>query len=118
MLYEALKTTLQPQDVADWKQELADYQALIPAGIAAVRAQQAGQKYDQTIFNAFANDVQQLHDMSQLDAPLVVPPVDPAGHWQRVGVNLLNAVKGEPISSASGTSAALSGACRNGDALG
>jgi hypothetical protein len=95
MLYEQLKNTLQPQDVPDWKQELADYQALIPAGIAAVHAQQAGQKYDQTIFNAFANDLQQFDDMSQLDAPLVVPPrKNPTGNWQRVGTALLERREG------------------------
>jgi hypothetical protein len=48
LLYAQLKNTLQPQDAQNWKQELADYENLIPAGIAAVQAQQAGQKYDQT----------------------------------------------------------------------
>ncbi len=85
MLYEQLKNTLQPQDVPDWKQELADYEALIPAGIAAIHAQQTKQKYDQPVFNAFANDLQQLDDMSRLDAPLVVPPENPSGDWQRGG---------------------------------
>jgi hypothetical protein len=98
MLYEQLKNTLQPQDAQDWKQELADYEALIPAGIAAVRAQQAGQKYDQTVFNAFAGDLQAFDDMSQARPPLVVPPQNPSGNWQRVGTALLNAAKGEKIS--------------------
>src|ERR1019366_5343163 len=64
MLYEQLKNTLQPQDAPDWTRELADYEALIPAGIATIRAQQAGQKYDQTVFNAFAGDLQRFDDMS------------------------------------------------------
>jgi ABC-type transport system involved in cytochrome c biogenesis permease subunit len=116
MLYEQLKNTLQPQDVPDWKEELADYEALIPAGIAAVRAQQAGQKYDQTVFNAFADDLQQLDDMSQLDAPLVVPPENPSGNWQRVGVALLNAAKGEKISPAILAYATMGDAFKRGDA--
>ena len=96
--------------------ELADYEALIPAGIAAVHAQQTGQKYDPTVFNAFADDLQQLDDMSQLDAPLVVPPQDPSGNWQRVGTALLNAAKGEPIRPAVQAYAAMGDAFRRGDA--
>ena len=116
MLYEQLKNTLQPQDALDWKQELIDYEALIPAGVAAVHAQQAGQKYDQAVFNAFAGDIQQLDDMSQLDAPLVVPPQNPSGDWQRVGVALLNAVKGDKISPAVQAYATMDGAFKKGDA--
>jgi ABC-type transport system involved in cytochrome c biogenesis permease subunit len=115
MLYEQLKNTLQPQDVQDWKQELDDYQALIPAGIAAVHAQQTGQKYDQTIFNGFADDIQQLNDMSQLDAPLVIPPENPSGNWQRVGMALLNAAKGDKISPAVLAYANMGDAFRKGD---
>jgi len=116
MLYEQLKNTLQPQDVPDWKQELADYEALIPAGIAAIRAQQVEQKYDQTVFNAFANDLQQLDEMSQLDAPLVVPPQNSSGNWQRVGTVLLNAAKGEKISPAILAYATMIDTFKKGDA--
>jgi ABC-type transport system involved in cytochrome c biogenesis permease subunit len=118
MLYEQLKNTVQPQDVPDWQQELTDYQTLIPAGVTAVNAQQAGQKYDQTIFNTFANDLQQLDDMSQLDAPLIVPPQNPSGDWQRVGVVLLNAAKGEKISPAVPAYATMGDAFRKGDIAG
>jgi ABC-type transport system involved in cytochrome c biogenesis permease subunit len=115
MLYEELKNTLQPQDVQNWSEQLADYEAMIPTGIAAVQAQQAGQKYDQTVFNAFVNNVQQLTDMSQLDAPLVVPPQGPTGDWQRVGVALRGAAKGEKISPAVLSYAAMGDAYRKGD---
>jgi ABC-type transport system involved in cytochrome c biogenesis permease subunit len=116
MLYEQLKNALQPQDVPDWKQELANYQALIPLGLAAVRAQQAGQKYDPTVFNAFVTDVQRLGDMSQLDTPLVVPPENPSGEWQRAGVALLGAAKSGTISPAVQAYADMGDAFRKGDA--
>ena len=115
MLYEQLENALEPQDAPDWKQNLADYEALIPAGVAAVRAQQTGQKYDQTAFNALADDLQQLDDMSQLDAPLVVPPEDSSGNWQRVGTVLLNAAKGEKISPAIPAFATMADAFKKGD---
>jgi cytochrome c-type biogenesis protein CcsB len=116
MLYEQLKNTLQPQDVPDWKQELADYEALIPAGVTAVGAQQAGQKYDQAVFNAFVGDLQQFDDMSQLDAPLIVPPQNASGDWQRVGTTLLNAAKGQTISPAIPAYATMADAFKKGDA--
>ncbi len=116
LLYEQLKNTLQPQDAPDWKQELADYEALIPAGVAAVRAQQAGQKYDPTVFNAFVGDLQLLDDMSRLDAPLVVPPENPSGNWQRVATALLDAAKDGKISPAIRDYAAMADAFKKGDA--
>ncbi|HEX4139890.1 MAG TPA: hypothetical protein VHY09_06050, partial [Candidatus Methylacidiphilales bacterium] len=116
MLYQELKNTLQPQDVPNWKQELTGYEALIPAGSAAVRAQQAGQKFDQNVFNAFADDIQQLSDMSQLSSPLAVPPSGGGDDWQRTGVVLLDAAKGGKISPAVESYAAMIDAFRNGDA--
>ncbi len=115
LLYQQLKNTLQPQDAADWSRELADYEALIPAGVAAVGAQQAGQKYDQSVFNAFAGDLQRFDDMSQLNSPLVVPPQAPSGKWRRVGAVLLNAAKGEKISPAITAYAAMADAFKKGN---
>jgi ABC-type transport system involved in cytochrome c biogenesis permease subunit len=116
MLYEQLKNTLQPQDAPDWKQQLSDYQVLIPRGVAAIRAQQVEQKYDQAAFNAFADDLQQFDGMSQLDAPLVVPPQDSSGNWQCVGTVLLDAAKGEKINPAIFAYATMIDAFQKGDA--
>jgi len=118
LLYEQLQNTLQPQDTEDWQQQLADYENMIPAGVAAVRAQQTGQKYDQAVFNEFADDLQQFDDMSQRDTPLVVPPQTPSGNWLRVGTVLVNAAKGDKISPAVNDYAAMSDALQNGDAAG
>jgi ABC-type transport system involved in cytochrome c biogenesis permease subunit len=118
LLYEQLQNTLQPQDAQNWKQELADYENLIPAGIAAARAQQAGQKYDPTVFNEFAGNLQAFDDMSRLGPPLVVPPAATTGNWQRVGTALLNAVKGEPIPPAVEKYAAMADAFKNGNVAG
>jgi ABC-type transport system involved in cytochrome c biogenesis permease subunit len=118
LLYEQLKNTLQPQDAQNWKSELASYEALIPAGVAAVRAQQAGQKYDQTAFNEFAGALQGFDDMSRLDGPLVMPPAITTGNWQRVGTALLDAAKGEPIPTAVEKYAAMADAFKSGNGAG
>jgi len=115
MLYQVLKNTLQPQDTTDWKQELANYQSIIPGGIAAVLAQQAGQKYDQNVFKSFVGDVEVFHEMSQLDAPLVVPPQSSAVKWQRVGTALLEGAKSGKISPAILAYATMGDAFRKGD---
>ena len=51
VLYTQLKNMIAPQNADNWKQELADYENLIPSGIAAVRAQQSGQNYDERMFS-------------------------------------------------------------------
>jgi ABC-type transport system involved in cytochrome c biogenesis permease subunit len=96
-LYAQLANTIQPHNVQNWPQELTDYEALIPTGIAAVQAQQAGQKYDQQVLNAFAGEFERFDYMSQLESPLIVPPEKTPGDWRNVGTVLKEAAKGNPI---------------------
>ena len=74
MLYAQLKNTVQPADAQDWPAELAAYEKLIPAGVAAVKAQQAGQKYDKTNFNTFVGFIERFQFMANLEPPLILPP--------------------------------------------
>ncbi len=99
-LYAQLKNTLQPPDSTDWKAQLADYVRSLPAGIAAVRAQQAGQKYDQNTFNQFIFNLQEFDYMAQLEPPLFIPPQNPGREWQRSGTVLLTAAKGGTLPAA------------------
>jgi len=88
-LYASLKNTVQPAGAQNWPDQLDAYEKLIPDGIAAVQAQQAGQKYDQTNFNIFAAYIQEFQYMSGLQPPLVLPP-DGTGPWRRMGEALLD----------------------------
>jgi ABC-type transport system involved in cytochrome c biogenesis permease subunit len=117
-LYAQLKSTLQPPDSQNWKAELTDYVNLIPAGVAAARAQQAGQKYDEPILNQFFNDLQQFNFMEGLAPPLVVPPAAADGEWKRAGTVLLDAAKGEKIPVAIDDYAAMADALAHNDAAG
>ena len=96
-LYAQLKNALQPPDSPDWKAQLNDYVRSIPAGVAAVRAEQAGQKYDENAFNSFLFNLQQFDYMTRLEPPLLIPPQTPGGLWQRSGSVLLEAAKGGNI---------------------
>ncbi|HEY4416420.1 MAG TPA: cytochrome c biogenesis protein CcsA [Verrucomicrobiae bacterium] len=114
-LYAQLKSTVQPGDAQDWKAELATYENLIPAGVAAARAQQSGQKYDEAVFNQFLADLQQFDFMVRLEPPLIVPPANTGGDWQRAGSVLLAAARGEKIPPAVEDYAAMANAFKNAD---
>jgi len=118
VLYTQLRNTIEPQNSDNWKQELTDYENLIPSGTAAVRAQQSGQNYDTNVFNAFLGELQRFNFMSKLETPLIVPPENNSGDWKRVGTVLLEAAKGERISTAVQDDASMADAFKNGDAAG
>jgi len=119
ILYMRLKNTIQPQDARDWAKELAEYEALIPAGLAAVRAQQAGQKHDEAAFERFIGYAQKFDAMTRFEPPLVLPPADHEGHdhreWQRLGEALMNAARGEPAPEAARFYAGMASAYRQGN---
>ena len=93
-LYAGLKNAVQPADAQDWPAELAAFEKLIPDGVAAVKAQQAGQKFNQTNFDAFAAFIQEFQFMSSLEPPLILPP-NGSGDWRRMGDALLDVPRGE-----------------------
>jgi hypothetical protein len=115
MLYEQLKNTLQPQDAPDWKQELADYEALIPAGVAAVKAQQAGRNTTRP---------SSTPSSTTSNSSTTCPSSNRRSSCRRKilrrlaarGDGLLNAAKGEKISPAIHGYATMADAFKKGDA--
>lgn len=96
-IYATLRNTVQPGGAQDWPEELAGYEQLIPAGVAAVRSRQANEPYDKTNFNAFVAYVQEFQFMSSLGAALVLPPKAAGGQWRRMGDALLDAPKADNV---------------------
>ena len=117
-LYAQLANAVQPHDSQNWKQEMADYESLIAPGVAAVRAQQGGKKYDQETFNAFLAELQRFDYMSRLGPPLIVPPAQTPGDWKNVATIMLEAAKGGAVSPAVGQYAVMAAALQNHDAAG
>ncbi|MDR3458024.1 MAG: cytochrome c biogenesis protein CcsA [Verrucomicrobiae bacterium] len=99
VLYEQLKNTIQPAMAQDWPAEFTAFEKLMPDAVAAVKAQQAGEKFDQDAFNQFAGYIQAFQYMSSLEPPLVLPP-NGSRNWRRMGDALLDAPRGVPIDSA------------------
>ncbi len=82
---------------------------MIPEGVAAIKAQQAGKAYDQTNFNAFAAFIERFQFMSQLEPPLILPPIN-STEWRRMGDALLDAPRGVPVDEAMHDYAKMAGA--------
>ena len=107
--YAQLKNAVQPADAQDWPAELAAYEKLIPDGVAAVKAQQAGQKYDQNNFNIFVAYIERFQFMANLQPPLILPPNGPR-EWRRMGDALLEVPRGTPVDDAIRDYARMAGA--------
>jgi ABC-type transport system involved in cytochrome c biogenesis permease subunit len=119
VLYMRLKNTVQPQDARDWPAELKEYEALIPPGVEALRAQQAGRKHEEATLDQFMRCVQKFDVMLRLEPPLLLPPPrDGHAHteWMRVGDALLQAARGESIPDSVRFYAEMGGAFRRNDA--
>jgi cytochrome c-type biogenesis protein CcsB len=110
VLYVQLKNTVLPEGAPDWPAELAAYEKMIPEAVAAARAQQAGEKFDESKFNAFAGYIAAFQYMSRLEPPLIVPPKKGVGEWQRAGDALLDAPRGAGVDEALRDYAKMSGA--------
>jgi ABC-type transport system involved in cytochrome c biogenesis permease subunit len=98
-LYVQLRNAVQPADAPDWPAELAAYEKMIPDGVAAIKAQQAGKEYDKTNFNTFVAFIERYQFMSQLEPPLILPP-NGSVEWRRMGDALLDAPRGTPVDDA------------------
>jgi ABC-type transport system involved in cytochrome c biogenesis permease subunit/predicted secreted protein len=89
-LYATLRNTVQPAGVQNWPEQVDAFEKLIPDGVAAAQAQQAGQPYSQTNFTIFAAFIQEFQFMTAMEPPLILPPDGP-DQWRRMGEALLNA---------------------------
>jgi len=99
VLYEQLNNAVQPAMAPDWPTQLADFEKMIPAAVTAAKAQQAGEKYDKDVFDAFAAYIQAFQYMSDLEPPLLLPP-NGTRDWRRMGDALLDVPRGVPIDQA------------------
>ncbi|HEY2081792.1 MAG TPA: cytochrome c biogenesis protein CcsA [Verrucomicrobiae bacterium] len=114
-LYVQLKNTVQPENADNWGKELADFEQLIPAGVAAAQAEQAGQKYDEAVLKQFAGYVQQFSTMAQFEPPLVIPPHASGDAWRRTGDVLMAGLRDGKVDPSVHFYAAMAGAFKAGD---
>jgi ABC-type transport system involved in cytochrome c biogenesis permease subunit len=110
VLYVQLKNTVQPEGAPNWPENLAAYEQMIPEAVAAAKAQQAGEKFDEPRFNQFAAFISAFQFMKRLEPPLILPPSGAAREWRRMGEALLDAPRGVAMDNFIRDYAKMSGA--------
>lgn len=99
-IYQRLKSSIEPEGTTNFVQLLADYQAALPAGIAALRAQQSGGEVDRAVLDGFMAIAQKIEAAANQSYPRVVPPPNPGQDrdaWANVGASLLGAIRDQQI---------------------
>ena len=118
MLYTQLKCAVQPPDAQDWAREVAAYEGLLPAGVAAVRAKQAGKEFDEETLNRFMAFAQRVDSLSRFDPPLIVPPATGGqanDHWLRTSEALLAAMRDGKVDASVKAYAVMASAFKAGE---
>ena len=119
MLYLQLKNAVMPPDSDNWLVELDAYEKLIPSGVAAARAKEAGQKYDEATLDQFVEFAQLFESMMRFEPPLIIPPPS-AGHandhWLRAGEALIVAMREDKVDASVKAYAMMASALEDGNA--
>jgi ABC-type transport system involved in cytochrome c biogenesis permease subunit len=100
--YQRLKHTLAPPTTDDFLAELLRFQKLLPTGVAAVRAKQAGQPHDEATAKAMIELGQRYLFMSETTNFLAIPPAPDVADdtaWQTTGQSLLSAFQRGSVDS-------------------
>jgi ABC-type transport system involved in cytochrome c biogenesis permease subunit len=119
MLYQRLKHSVQLPDSPDFLSEVLQFQKDIPAGVAAFRARQQKEAFDEKAFNAIISAAQRFDSMSQFGYLRTIPPAatstDPVD-WRNAGAVLIESFATAQIDPNVVAYAAMGHAWRKGDA--
>jgi ABC-type transport system involved in cytochrome c biogenesis permease subunit len=100
LLYKRLKTSFKPETSHDFVAELKAFKPAIAPGVAAIRAQQAGQEFNKQALDKLVEYLGAYDIMSRMGYPLAIPPLRPdqsPDAWESVGSSLLAAVRTDEI---------------------
>jgi ABC-type transport system involved in cytochrome c biogenesis permease subunit len=117
-LYQRLQISLKPPGTDDYAAELVALQKVIGPGMAAVRAQQAGEKYDQTAFDRIVSFIGGYDTVARFALPLVIPPSSDETSgvgWQNIGTSIMEMLRGQELKPAVRSYAEMVTAYRHGD---
>src|SRR5688572_23379690 len=116
-LYMRLKNTIHPEDSKNFQTDLERYLASVESGVAAFRAQQAGNQHDEAALKSFGDFATRFNIMVQMKTPLLLPPHHPErprDEWMRIGEALLEVIRGEQLHPSVRSYAAMATAFREG----
>ncbi|MEN9635316.1 MAG: hypothetical protein RL077_3720 [Verrucomicrobiota bacterium] len=113
--YQRLRHALSSPGRADFLGDLLKFQDKVAAGVAAVRAKQAGQTHDEAAAAAMTEIGERFVDMANLSTFLVIPPeaaeTDPTA-WKPTGAALLETFRSGRVNAAALAYAGLGHAWR------
>ena len=95
-LYRRLQLSLQPPGTTDLASVLSAFDQAAPAGMAALRARKAGEKYDAAALSRFMGPANGFLAVAKSALPLVIPPRDPGvpgKQWVNFGVGVLSSAQ-------------------------
>lgn len=122
MRYHRVMHSLHPVGGPDRLDRLADeyrsYLSTVGPGLEALRRQQTGEEFDSALLNrfmAFGDDYLKLSQIAMLRVVPPPPPIDPMMDWKNVGLELLDVMKGYPLSPYVTSYATLTMAYRAGE---
>ncbi len=117
-IYQRLKNSFQPEGTTNFIQLLADYEATLPEGVAAMRAQRTGGEANREALDKFMAIAQKIEAAANRSYPRVVPPPNPEQDrdaWSNVGASLLAAIRDQQIPPAATFYARIANAYQAGD---
>jgi ABC-type transport system involved in cytochrome c biogenesis permease subunit len=100
-LYQMMKAAARPPAWDNFEEDLASFEKSIPAGVEAVRAREAGQKFDQAAFDKFWGPISELFELSKdpnagQTYPLIIPPSRPGQKhedWSSISQAVLDSAR-------------------------
>ncbi|MEN9572255.1 MAG: hypothetical protein RL514_110 [Verrucomicrobiota bacterium] len=115
--YMRLKNSLQPESSRDFAAELVQFEKLLPAGLRAIRAQQARQPFDEKLYDQFLGYAEPYAMMAQMAYPFLIPPTQPGqkkSDWANTGQALMDGIRAGEIPATVHAHAAMASAYAQG----
>lgn len=100
ILYQRLKTTVQPEGVENLSKIVAEFQKHLGAAQEAAQASEAGKEFDKEAIARVAGPLRIFQHMADGGYALIVPPRDPKANpdnWQNIGTSLLESARNKQV---------------------
>lgn len=116
ILYQRLKSTVQPEGVDNLMQTLELLQKNIGAAQEAAKASEAGKEFDKDAISRVAGPLRLFQQMADSGYALIIPPHHPEtepDNWQNLGASLLESVRHNHVNPAATYYVAMADAYRH-----
>ncbi|MDB6029199.1 MAG: cytochrome c assembly protein, partial [Verrucomicrobiales bacterium] len=97
--FHFLQNTLQPEGATDFKHELHVYKEKIPVGLAALRASENGEKFEEVDLQTLSAFFKRYEGISKITFALIVPPLPDQSRdsWNNIGALLMDGMRSSEI---------------------